>query len=34
MPRTFRKQIFCCVSEGEGKCAEREQLKVFLNPVW
>ena len=30
MPRTFRKQIFCCVSEGEGKCASKGGMELLL----
>jgi len=30
MPRVFRKQIFCCTTEGEGKCATKGGNEVLL----
>lgn len=29
MPRVFRKQVFVCTTEGEGKCATKGSLEVF-----
>jgi len=29
MPRVFRKQIFCCTSEGDGKCASKGGLDLL-----
>lgn len=36
MGRTFRKQVFCCITEGEGKCASKggnEVLAKFREEV-
>lgn len=30
MPRVFRKQVFCCTTDGEGKCAPKGGLDVFM----
>ena len=30
MARVFRKQIFCCTSEGEGKCASKGGMDLLL----
>jgi (2Fe-2S) ferredoxin len=30
MASVFRKQIFCCVSEGEGKCASKGGMELLL----
>jgi (2Fe-2S) ferredoxin len=29
MPREFRKQVFCCTTEGEGKCATKGGVEVW-----
>ena len=29
MPQVFRKQIFCCTSEGDGKCAGKGGLDLL-----
>lgn len=29
MPRIFRKQVFCCTTEGEGKCATKGGVEVW-----
>lgn len=29
MPKVFRKQVFCCTTEGEGKCATKGGLDVW-----
>jgi (2Fe-2S) ferredoxin len=29
MPKLFRKQVFCCTTEGEGKCATKGGVEVW-----
>ncbi len=29
MPKVFRKQVFCCTTEGEGKCATKGGREVW-----
>ena len=29
MPKVFRKQVFCCTTEGEGKCATKGGVEVW-----